>query len=191
MLQAILAEEGSLSGVVIDERADMPSSSAYRYRFGSLIRAYSLIGYIPERDYRYIEINRHVREAYPRVLDDIVAGFERAGGAVARNEASQLLTINGGFSVAVVIARAFETSGGSLRWRIRLDTGLLPDMTVAVRLDASNLGRLDYYIFPSIDMNLPHLKLTENNPLSLDAYRFGSLDFLYSLARQCSFGEAA
>jgi hypothetical protein len=52
-------EEGSLSGVVIDERADMPSSSAYRYRFGSLIRAYSLIGYIPERDYRYIEINRH------------------------------------------------------------------------------------------------------------------------------------
>jgi len=25
----------------------------------------------------------------------------------------------------------------------------------------------------------------------LDAYRFESLDFLYSLAMQCSFGEAA
>jgi hypothetical protein len=91
----------------------------------------------------------------------------------------------------VVIARAFATSGGSLRWRIRLDTGLLPDMTVAVRLEASNSGPFDYYIFPSIDMSLPRLKLTENNPLSLDAYRFGSLDFLYSLARQCSFGEVA
>jgi DNA invertase Pin-like site-specific DNA recombinase len=191
MLQAVLEEEGSLSGVVIDERADMPSSSAYRYRFGSLIRAYNLIGYIPERDYRYIEINRHVREAYPQVLNDIVSGFERAGGEVARNEESQLLTINRGFTVAVVIARAFATSCGSLRWRIRLDTGLLPDMTVAVRLDASNLGPLDYYIFPSLDMNLPHLKLSENNPLSLDAYRFESLDFLYCLARQCSFGEAA
>jgi len=44
MLQAVLEEEGTLSGVVIDEQADMPSSSAYRYRFGSLIRAYSLIG---------------------------------------------------------------------------------------------------------------------------------------------------
>jgi DNA invertase Pin-like site-specific DNA recombinase len=191
MLRAILEEEGSLSGVVIDERADMPSSSAYRYRFGSLIRAYSLIGYLPERDYRYIEINRHVREAYPQVLNDIIAGFERAGGEVARDEESQLLTINRGFTVAVVIARAFATSCGSLRWRIRLDTGLLPDMTVAVRLDAANLGPLDYYIFPSLDMNLPHLKLSENNPLYLDAYRFGSLDFLYSLAQQCSFGEAA
>ncbi|MGZ5872098.1 MAG: recombinase family protein [Bradyrhizobium sp.] len=191
MLQAVLEEEGSLSGVVIDERADMPSSSAYRYRFGSLIRAYSLIGYVPERDYRYIEINRHVREAYPQVLNDIVSGFEHAGGEVARSEQSELLTINRGFTVAVVIARAFATISGSLRWRIRLDTGLLPDMTVAVRLDASNLGPLDYYIFPSIDMNLPHLKLSENNPLSLDAYRFESLDFLYSLARQCSFGEAA
>lgn len=191
MLQTVLDQEGSLSGVVIDERADMPSSSIYRYRFGSLIRAYRLIGYIPERDYQFIEINRHIREAYPQVIHDVVAGFERAGGRVARDEETSLLNINGGLSVAVVIARAFATNSGSLRWRIRLDTGLLPDMTVAVRLDSSNLRPLDYYIFPSIDMNVTNLKLAESNPLSLDAYRFGSLDFLYSLARQCSFGEAA
>ncbi|WP_076863851.1 recombinase family protein [Bradyrhizobium mercantei] len=191
MLQVILKEEGFLSGVVIDERTDMPSSSAYRHRFGSLIRAYNLIGYIPERDYRYIEINRHIREAHPRVMSDIIAGFKDAGGEVARNEVSQLMTINRAFTVAVVIARAFATSTGSLRWQIRLDTGLLPDITVAVRLDASNLGPLDYYIFPSIDMSAPRLKLQEHNHLSLDAYRCGSLDLLYSLASQCSFGEAA
>jgi DNA invertase Pin-like site-specific DNA recombinase len=191
LLQAILEEEGFLSGVVIDERADMPSSSAYRYRFGSLIRAYSLIGYVPDRDYRYIEINRSIREAYPQVLNDIVAGFEFAGGEVVRNENSQLLTINGEFTAAVVIARAFTSTNGSLRWRIRLDTGLLPDMTVAVRLDGSNLGPLDYYVFPSIDMTLPHLKLAEDNAFSFDAYRFDSLEFLYSLAGRCSFGEAA
>ena len=97
MLQTILEEEGSLSGVVIDERSDMPSSSAYRYRFGSLIRAYSLIGYVPERDYRYIETNRHIREAHPLILSEIASGFERAGGEVAHDEVSQLLTINGGF----------------------------------------------------------------------------------------------
>jgi hypothetical protein len=53
LLQAILEEEGFLSGVVIDERADMPSSSAYRYRFGSLIRAYSLIGYAQQIIHSY------------------------------------------------------------------------------------------------------------------------------------------
>jgi DNA invertase Pin-like site-specific DNA recombinase len=191
LLQAILEEEGSLSGVVIDERVNMPSSSAYRHRFGSLIRAYSLIGYIPDRDYRYIEINRSIREAYPQVLNDIVAGFELAGGEVVRNESSQLLTVNGEFTAAVVIARAFTTASGSLRWRIRLDTGLLPDVTVAVRLEGSNLRRLDYYVLPSIDMTLSFLKLAEENSFTLDAYRFDSLDFLYSLAGRSSFGEVA
>ena len=191
LLQKLLEEEGSLSGVVIDERSDMPSSSAYRYRFGSLVRAYSLIGYLPERDYRYVEINRSIREAYPEVLNQIVAGFEAAGAKVRRDERTQLLSINDHFTSAVVIARAFTTCGGSLRWRIRLDTGLLPDITIAVRLDASNSGPLDYYVFPSIDMNLPQLKLAEDNSLSFDAYRFDTLDFLYSLGERSLFGEAA
>jgi hypothetical protein len=46
LLQTVLTEEGSLSGLIIDERDGMPSSSLYRHRFGSLLRAYSLIGYL-------------------------------------------------------------------------------------------------------------------------------------------------
>jgi len=70
LLQAVLDEEGSLSGLIIDERDGMPSSSLYRHRFGSLLRAYSLIGYAPDRDYRYREFSRHVFEiaALLRVL---------------------------------------------------------------------------------------------------------------------------
>ncbi len=190
-LQTILNEEGSLSGLVIDERSNMPSSSAFRHRFGSLLRAYSLIGYRPDRDYRYIEINRTIRAAYPQVLDDIVRGFESSGGHVTQDQQSNLLSINGEFTAAIVIARALMTTSGSFRWRIRLDTGLVPDLTVAVRLDSSNSSPLDYYLFPSIDLNIPLLKLAESNSLSLDAYRFDSLDFLYSLAERCPLGEVA
>ena len=191
LLQTILNEEGSLSGLVIDQRSNMPSSSAFRHRFGSLLRAYSLIGYRPDRDYQYIEINRTIRAAYPQVLDDIVRGFESAGGHVTQDEQTHLLSINGEFTAAIVIARALMTTSGSFRWRIRLDTGLVPDLTVAVRLDPSNSSPLDYYLFPSIDLNIPLLKLAENNSLSLDAYRFDSLDFLYSLAERCPLGEVA
>src|SRR5208283_5818671 len=53
-LKNLLARFGSLSGILIDESEDMPSSTVYRHRFGSLIRAYELIGYTPVRDYRYI-----------------------------------------------------------------------------------------------------------------------------------------
>lgn len=190
-LQTVLKEEGYLSGVVIDERPDMPSSSAYRYRFGSLVRAYSLIGFVPERDYRYIEINRELRALYPTILDSVVAGFEAEGGTVKLDPTSELLTVNDEFSLSVIVVRSFETNRGSLRWRLRFDTGLLPDLTVAARLDRSNSAFLDYYVFPSIDLAEPRLRLSEDNSFGLDAYRFDSLDFLYSLAERRIFGEAA
>ena len=68
-LRAILERQGTLSGLIIDEENDLPSSSAYRSRFGSLLRAYRLIGYEPERDYRYIEINKALRAAHPQVVE--------------------------------------------------------------------------------------------------------------------------
>jgi DNA invertase Pin-like site-specific DNA recombinase len=191
LLQVVLHEEGSLSGLIIDERDGMPSSSLYRHRFGSLLRAYSLIGYAPERDYRYIEINRHIREAFPKLVAEIVAGFEEAGGSVVCDPASHLLSINGAFTASIVLARSFETQAGSLRWQIRFDTGLAPDITIAVRLDRSNERPLDYYILPSIDMNTGRIRMAEDNAFSLDAYRFESLEFLYSMAAQTSFREAA
>lgn len=191
LLQTVLAEEGSLSGLIIDEREGMPSSSIYRSRFGSLLRAYSLIGYAPDRDYRYIEINRHIRESFPGLLAEIVAGLENAGGSVIRDPVSQLLSINQEFTASIVLARSFETPTGALRWRIQFDTGLAPDVTIAVRLDRSNEQPLDYYILPSIDMNASRIRMAEDNALSLDAYRFETLDFLYSMAAQTSFWEAA
>ncbi|WP_448035147.1 recombinase family protein [Bradyrhizobium liaoningense] len=190
LLQTALKDEGYLSGIIIDETDGMPSSSVYRRRFGSLIRAYGLIGYTPDRDYSYIETNRAIRDAYPRVLNEVIAGFEFAGGNVERNDEHQLLNINSEFSAALVIARA-TPHGAGFRWHIRLDTGLLPDLTIAVRLDTSNTEALDYYVFPRIDCTIPRIGLSQDNPLALDAYRFDTLDFVYSLARRCSFGEAA
>ena len=191
LLQTVLDEEGSLSGLIIDERDGMPSSSLYRHRFGSLVRAYSLIGYAPDRDYKYIEINRHIRESFPGLLAEIVAGLGSAGGSVVCDPVSHLLTVNREFTASIVLARSIETKTGSLRWQIRFDTGLAPDVTVAVRLDHSNEQPLDYYILPSIDMNASRIRMAEDNAFSLDAYRFDSLNFLYSMAAQTSFREAA
>jgi DNA invertase Pin-like site-specific DNA recombinase len=191
LLQVVLNEEGSLSGLIIDERDGMPSSSIYRSRFGSLLRAYTLIGYAPDRDYRYIKINRHIRESFPGLLAEIVTGLENVGGSVVCDPISHLLLVNQEFTASVTLARSFETQAGALRWQIRFDTGLAPDVTIAVRLDRSNERPLDYYILPSIDMNTGRIRMAEDNALSLDAYRFPSLDFFYSMAAQTSFWEAA
>jgi hypothetical protein len=49
-LRELLRKHGRLSGLLIDETETMPSSSRYSTRFGSLVRAYTLIGWEPDRD---------------------------------------------------------------------------------------------------------------------------------------------
>lgn len=65
LLASIFSTKGMLTGLIIDEAEGAPSSSAYRSRFGSLLRAYELVGFAPDRDYRYLEINRKLRQLHP------------------------------------------------------------------------------------------------------------------------------
>src|SRR5262249_6290967 len=159
--------------------------------FGSLLRAYQLVGFTTDRDYRYIEINRVLREMHPGVVAETIAGIEHAGGDVRECSTADLLMINGEFTVSIVLVRCRETEAGSLRWHIRLDTGLNPDITIAVRMGPSNDSALDYYLLPRPDMTLPHLRLAERNGLSLDAYRFETLDGLFDLAARMNLMDVA
>lgn len=190
-LRGLLEEEGSLSGFIIDEQEEMPSASIYRYRFGSLLRAYTLIGYVPDRDYRYIEINRALRQRHPEIVAEIVDGIQATGGSAVRDPATDLLDINSEFTASVAIVRCTISPSGSLRWQLRLDTGLIPDITIAVRMDENNQKPFDYYLLPSVDMNASRLKMAEQNALSLDSYRFDTLDFFYELTTRSSIMEAA
>jgi hypothetical protein len=190
-LQQLLQDRGYLSGLIIDETERLPSSSAYQSRFGSLIRAYALVGFTPDRDYRYIEINRLLRRMHPQIVTDTISGIKKSGGSVDQDAATDLLTINGEFTASVVVVRCLMTAAGSLRWQIRFDVGLWPDITVAVRMDQSNREALDYYLLPRIDMTAPRLRLAEDNGVSLDAYRFDSLESLFELVTRVELLEVA
>jgi len=182
LLQSILAGRGELSGMIIDEFEGCPSSSAYRSRFGSLLRAYALVGFAPDRDFRYLEINRQLRQMYPGAIADAISGVEAAGGEVAQDRSTDLLTINCEFTASLVIMLCFQTDAGSHRWKLRFDTSLKPDVTVALRMDAGNVHPKDYYLLPRLDMREAVLRLCEHNGMSLDAYRFESLGPLYRMA---------
>lgn len=190
-LAALLKETGWLSGFVIDEHDDMPSTSAYRTRFGSLLRAYKLVGYSPRRDYEYVEINRVLRTMHPEVVTDTIGAIERLGGAVRIDPATDLLTVNDEFTASIVVSRSFQTARGALRWRIRLDSSLRPDITVALRLDASNRAVFDYYLLPRIDIAALKLRLSEENGFSLDTYRFDTLEPFFYLAARTRIRMAA
>jgi len=188
-LRELLTKHGRLSALIIDEAEPGPSSAVYRHRFGSLVQAYQAIEYTPDRDLQFIEVNRRLRQLYPQVMADTVAALEDPGGRVHRDPETDLLTVNDLFTASVVLARAWPTPGGSTRWAIRFDHGLLPDLTVAVRMNVSNEAPLDYYVFPALD--LPPARLGEDNGFFVDAYRFDSLDFFYGSAEQARVEEAA
>lgn len=188
-LRRILERHGYLSGLIIDETDNCPSSSAFQSRFGSLLRTYSMIGYDPGRDYRYVEVNRRLRRLYPVVVEDVIRRLRDIGAQVEVDPASDILTINGEFTASLILSRCRETAAGARRWVVRFDTGLAADITIGVRLQPGEEMPLDYYLLPSIDLVLPRLRLAEHNGAGLDAYRFETLDALYDLARRTQFKD--
>jgi DNA invertase Pin-like site-specific DNA recombinase len=190
-LRDLYRQKGSLSGIVIDECDGMPSSSAYSSRFGSLLRAYSLVGFDPDRDYRYVEINRELRKLHPAVLDEVMGALKSSGSEAWQDNDTDHVTVNEEFTLSIVIARCFQTPTGLLRWNLRFDTSLAPDITIVVRMDLANQKPFDYYLFPRLDLLADRLRMAEDNALQLDAYRFDDLAILYQIAAPVNLSEAA
>lgn len=188
-LQSLYQARGHLSGLIIDEAEDLPSSSTYSARFGSLSRAYQLVGFTPERDFKYIEINRMLRGLQPEIIAEAVEQITQIGGRVGQDQLTHVLTVNNEFTVAVCIARCQETAAGTLRWKIRFDTGLSPDVVVALRMDRDNQVVQDYYILPRIELPRPQVRIGEHNGLALDSFRFDTLDQLYEMAARTKLSD--
>lgn len=191
-LSALLVEKGWLSGLVIDEVEDMPSSSTFRHRFGSLVRAYQLVGYAPSRDYRYIETNRTLRTLHPDVVAQVIADIGAAGGTVRGDPVTDLLHINDEFTASLVISRCHISPAGGLRWKVRFDSGLRPSITIVARMQEDNAAILDYYLLPWLDVGAtPNLRLAPENGILLDAYRFDTLEAFFDLTRRVPLKVAA
>jgi len=190
-LRALYKSKGFLSGLIINETEGMPCSTVYAHRFGSLIRAYETVGFTPDRDYRYLEVNRFLRRLHPDIVAQAETQIAQLGGIVWRDPATDLLDINGEFTASLVLARCQLHDGNNARWKIRFDTSLVPDITVAVRLDHANRAPLDYYLLPRLDFGQPRISLAERNPAQFESYRFDTLDYFYGMAERLRLRRVA
>ena len=190
-LRNLYQYRGFLSGLVIDETEGMPSTSVYSHRFGSLVRAYQMVGFTPDRDYRYLEINKFLRRFHPEIVNQTESQIAMLGGSVRRDPATDLLRINDEFSLSLVLARCQTPESGRHHWKVRFDTSLAPDITVAVRLDQTNGAARDYYLLPRLDFGQPRISLAERNAIEFESYRFDSLDYLYGMAERTRLRRAA
>jgi len=190
-LKQLHEKAGYLSGIIIDEASDMPSSGVYQNRFGSLLHAYTLVGYTPKRDYRYIEINRYLRKLHKETVANTIQKIENLGTKVVTHDDTAMIHVNDELLVSIVICRCFETGAGAHRWKIRLDNGYRPDISIAVRMDRLNKHPLDYYLLPMTHFNTSKIRLSESNPLEFDAFRFDTLDHFFNLIERVPIRDAA
>jgi hypothetical protein len=190
-LRDLYARQGRLSALIIDEADFLPPSSLIRTRFGGLLRVYQMIGYTPKRDYQYVAINQRLRVLHAEIVADVVRTIESlCGRRIPMDHESCLLELNCNLFVSVVISRCFTTPAGTRRWKIRFDSGLRPDITVAVRMDTRNEAIQDYYILPALEFSHGQLKLSEDNTGFLDGFRTNTLDYLLNLSVNISLDKA-
>ncbi|MCF8186597.1 MAG: recombinase family protein [Sulfuritalea sp.] len=190
-LRSLFQNRGFLSGLIINETENMPSTSIYTHRFGSLIRAYQMVGFTPDRDYRYLETNKFLRRFHPEIVNQTESQIASLGGIVLRDTATDLLRINDEFTVSLVLSRCQTADSGRHHWKVRFDTSLVPDITVAVRLDQENKAAMDYYLLPSLDFWQQRINLAERNAAEFESYRFDSLDYLYGMAERTRIRRVA
>lgn len=189
-LRQLYRAKGLLSGILIDECEALPPRGVYTQRFGSLVRAYQLVGFTPARDYRYLEINAHLRKLFPQTIAAVVGELRALGAEVTLDEAREILRINREISVSVVISRCKLTAGGFRRWNLRFDLSVVTDLVLAIRMDADNQQILDYYVLPRSVLTRGHLRMADDNGLALDAFRFDTLEYFAAMGLRARIGVA-
>ena len=190
-LKELWSNHGRVSGVLIDEQEEMPSSAVFRHRFGSLVQAYRLIGYTPRTDYSFLAVNSYLRERHPAIVQDVITRLSGLGVKVDRDPDTELLILDHELTVSLVLSRCLRTETGIRRWLLRFDESLCPDLTIAVRMDETNEAIKDYYLLPALDRIQPRVRLFENNHAALDSYRFEDLEFFFQMAERIAVEEAA
>jgi DNA invertase Pin-like site-specific DNA recombinase len=169
-LRALLAKRGRLSLSLIKNSDDVPSPSTYRHRFGSLRRAYELIGYGRPAQFGPIDLRRRTQALREELISQIAEMFPdqvsvvRCGGRWRSR-----LRMKNGLIVSVLIARSVRP-WKAVRWRVNAVRHERGCMTLLARLREGNESFLDLHILPyidrCIDISLNDRWLNRGEPLS-------------------------
>jgi hypothetical protein len=174
-LDSLLRKAGHLSAVMIDNADNLPRNATYIARFGSLRRAYELIGYRPDA-FKSSTARRAVRVATDALADELGSTIQAAGISAAYDPASGRLTIGPDLTVSIIIARCQQQSKGFLRWPIVRRIDRAAGLVLAVRMKEGNIAILDYHLLPTKRALRPKLAFRIKHRARLEPYRIATLD---------------
>ena len=156
------------------------------------LRAYTLIGYTPETDFSYIEINKKIRAMHADVLDLIQNSLVTEGASVQLDSKfDSIRWINGEVKLSLILCRCKRLQSGSARWHVRLERACEPDFTIVARLSTDNLTIRDYYLFSRFDIELLDTNIQDSNNTFMEMFRYDNIDWFYEIFARTQIREIA
>jgi DNA invertase Pin-like site-specific DNA recombinase len=151
-LSILLSREGRLSLRLINNSNDLPSSSTYRHRFGSLRRAYEMIGYGRPEQFGPIDLRRRTQSLREELISKIAKTFPDAVSIVrSGGRWRSRLRLQDGLIFSVLVARSLKVWKNTVRWIIDPVKHERSYVTLLARLDIDNSSFFDFHVLPNID----------------------------------------
>jgi len=164
---------GTLSANAINRAKGVPSAESYCRRFGSLRKAYALIGYVPDADYRYLETRAERTDLIRHLAAEICAGLPSVKPNFIVERAGGCLGVKDGSFISLRVVRCWQHSQKRCpAWTLRRGSKPHPGVVVVVRLDEQNKQPLDYILTSVSGLPARPLIMTEAVVKKLYRHRF-------------------
>jgi DNA invertase Pin-like site-specific DNA recombinase len=150
-LRKLLTRTGRLSGPIIDKSRQVPSRSAYIKRFGSLARAYTLIGYDPPGDkVDWILSGQRGIDFRNKLVEQISSQFPERMTKVKQARSGNLcpiLLLDQAVRISVRICRQI-TIQQNTKWTLKRNIASRADLSLLCLLTECGSQVAAYYLYP-------------------------------------------
>jgi len=186
-LKALLHREGILSRNPIDKCKGIAGLSTYCRRFGSLHKAYELVGYGRPEQFGSLEKTKRTKAMRARLMQELSVLFSNELTVVRKDgRINDFLELNDGLQIRVMVLRCERTRGrGILRWPTHPEIGKANMLTLMARLDETNLAFLDFHVFLKFD-RLSQLNIRQDDWRLISGVRLSSLRELMTVVKKLS-----
>ncbi|MCA1512177.1 recombinase family protein [Bradyrhizobium sp. NBAIM01] len=146
-LRVLQLRLGTLSADAINRAKGVPCASIYERRFGSLRKAYALIGFDPPGDYSYLDTRGDRVSLIHQLAARIAAGVPNVGSNLIAERTGGCLAAKDGSFISLRVARCWQHPQRHCRvWTLRRSSNQRPGIAVVVRLDEQNKEPVDYIL---------------------------------------------
>ncbi|MCC8954130.1 recombinase family protein [Bradyrhizobium sp. Pear77] len=143
-LSRLLTLNGRLNSTLINNAASTPKTQSYQKRFGSLVKAYELIGYHPKNKFSNGSAKRETSLKRQGVLPSIVAAMRRLNLTTRFDFNARAYVVNDKFKVQIYMLRFHKTKSGRSQWILRQRRQSNIDLAIAVRMNVA--GGIHVYV---------------------------------------------